>query len=205
MMMSFFCNDTATTEIYTDGHTLSLHDALPIFAHDFNNLLTGISGALEMLDLRLSQGRVDDLARYIGVAQTATARAAALTHRLLAFSRRQPLDPHPINIARLIADMEDLVRRTVGPSILVEIVHPADLWPVLADGNQLENALLNLVINARDAMPSGGQLTIRTACAHFGGKRSEEHTSELPSLMRHSYAVFCLKKKKKKQKNISQE
>src|SRR3546814_4651241 len=105
-----------------------------------------------MLDLRLSQGRVDDLARYIGVAQTATARAAALTHRLLAFSRRQPLDPHPINIARLIADMEDLVRRTVGPSILVEIVHPADLWPVLADGNQLENALLNLVINARDAI-----------------------------------------------------
>src|SRR3546814_12602045 len=77
-----------------------------------------------MLDLRLSQGRVDDLARYIGVAQTATARAAALTHRLLAFSRRQPLDPHPINIARLIADMEDLVRRTVGPSILVEIVPP---------------------------------------------------------------------------------
>src|SRR3546814_2735359 len=85
-------------------------------AHDFNNLLTGISGALEMLDLRLSQGRVDDLARYIGVAQTATARAAALTHRLLAFSRRQPLDPHPINIARLIADMEALVRRTVGRS-----------------------------------------------------------------------------------------
>src|SRR3546814_3649472 len=117
-------------------------------AHDFNNLLTGISGALEMLDLRLSQGRVDDLARYIGVAQTATARAAALTHRLLAFSRRQPLDPHPINIARLIADMEDLVRRTVGPSILVEIVHPADLWPVLADGNQLENALLNLEIGS---------------------------------------------------------
>src|SRR3546814_16946528 len=98
--------------------------------------------------------------------------------RLLAFSRRQPLDPHPINIARLIADMEDLVRRTVGPSILVEIVHPADLWPVLADGNQLENALLNLVINARDAMPSGGQPTIRTACAHFGGKPAAERAPD---------------------------
>src|SRR3546814_10165963 len=98
--------------------------------------------------------------------------------RLLAFSRRQPLDPHPINIARLIADMEDLVRRTVGPSILVEIVHPADLWPVLADGNQLENALLNLVINARDAMPSGGQLTICTACAHFGGKTAADRALE---------------------------
>ncbi|RIA37716.1 PAS domain S-box-containing protein [Hephaestia caeni] len=147
-------------------------------AHDFNNLLTGISGALEMLELRLSQGRADDLARYIGVAQTATARAAALTHRLLAFSRRQPLDPHPINIARLIADMEDLVRRTVGPSILVEIVHPGNLWPILADGNQLENALLNLVINARDAMPSGGQLTIRTACVHFDGKEAADRALE---------------------------
>src|SRR3546814_12438265 len=120
-----------------------------------------------MLDLRLSQGRVDDLARYIGVAQTATARAAALTHRLLAFSRRQPLDPHPINIARLIADMEDLVRRTVGPSILVEIVHPADLWPVLAAGHQPENALSHPVINARTAMQSGGTPQLRPACALF--------------------------------------
>src|SRR3546814_7638628 len=74
--------------------------------------------------------------------------------------------------------MEDLVRRTVGPSFLVEIVHPADLWPVLADGNQLENALLNLLINARDAMPSGGQLTIRTACAHFGGKTAADRALE---------------------------
>src|SRR3546814_17392937 len=109
-------------------------------AHDFNNLLTGISGALEMLDLRLSQGRVDDLARYIGVAQTATARAAALTHRLLAFSPRQPLDTHPIHIARLIAAMSDMVRRTVGPSIHVEIVPTADRWPVPAAGNPRETA-----------------------------------------------------------------
>ncbi|MCM8729556.1 PAS domain-containing protein [Hephaestia sp. GCM10023244] len=147
-------------------------------AHDFNNLLTGISGAMEMLDLRLSQGRTGDLARYIGVAQTATARAAALTHRLLAFSRRQPLDPHPINVSRLIADMEDLVRRTVGPSITVEIVHPAEPWPVLADANQLENVLLNLSINARDAMPTGGKLTIRSVCAHFEGKAAADRGVE---------------------------
>ncbi|MEO9130875.1 MAG: PAS domain-containing protein, partial [Sphingomonas sp.] len=132
-------------------------------AHDFNNLLTAISGAMEMMQMRLKQGRIADLPRYIGAAQTASARAAALTHRLLAFSRRQPLDPKPVDVNRLIADIEDLVRGTVGPGVVVEVIRETALWPTLVDPNQLENALLNLCINARDAMPAGGHLTIRTA------------------------------------------
>ena len=132
-------------------------------AHDFNNLLTAISGAMEMMQMRLKQGRIGDLQRYIGAAQTASARAAALTHRLLAFSRRQPLDPKPVDVNRLITDIEDLVRGTVGPGVLVEVEEEPGLWPTLVDPNQLENALLNLCINARDAMPDGGRLKIRTA------------------------------------------
>ncbi len=132
-------------------------------AHDFNNLLTGISGSLQMLETRISQGRLDAVPRYIDAAQGATKRAAALTQRLLAFSRRQTLDPKPTNLNRLISDMEELVRRTSGPTINVEVVGAVGLWPVLIDQNQLENALLNLCINARDAMPDGGRLTIETA------------------------------------------
>src|SRR5690242_9395988 len=132
-------------------------------AHDFNNLLTGISGSLELLKIRIEQGRLRDLDRFIISAQGATARAAALTHRLLAFARRQTLDPKPTNANRLIATMEDLVQRTVGPSIKIETVLAIGLWPTLCDPNQLESALLNLCINARDAMPRGGQLTIETA------------------------------------------
>ena len=132
-------------------------------AHDFNNLLTGISGALEMIQVRISQGRVGDLDRYATAAIGATRRAAALTHRLLAFSRRQTLDPRPTDVNRLVGSMEELVRRTVGPGIAVEVVGAGGLWPALVDPNQLENALLNLCINARDAMPDGGRITIETA------------------------------------------
>jgi signal transduction histidine kinase len=132
-------------------------------AHDFNNLLTGISGSLQLLETRIAQGRLDAVPRYIDAAQGATRRAAALTQRLLAFSRRQTLDPKPTNLNRLIAGMEELVRRTTGPTIVVEVVGAVGLWPVLIDQNQLENALLNLCINARDAMPDGGRLTIETA------------------------------------------
>ena len=132
-------------------------------AHDFNNLLTGISGSLELLKTRLAQGRLDDVERYITASLGAASRAAALTHRLLAFSRRQTLDPKPIQPNRLVTDIEELIRRTVGPAIEVETVLAAGLWPTLCDPNQLENALLNLCINARDAMPSGGRLTIETA------------------------------------------
>jgi CheY-like chemotaxis protein len=132
-------------------------------AHDFNNLLTGISGSLELLKARLAQGRMGDLDRYITSAQGAASRAAALTHRLLAFARRQTLDPKPTAPNKLILDMTELVQRTVGPEIKVETVLAIGLWPTLCDPNQLENAILNLCINGRDAMPDGGRLTIETA------------------------------------------
>jgi signal transduction histidine kinase len=132
-------------------------------AHDFNNLLTGISGSLEMTNARLSQGKPDSVDRYIAAAQGAVKRAAALTHRLLAFSRRQTLEPRPTNINRFITGMEELIRRTVGPAIHIEVVGAGALWATLVDPNQLENALLNLCLNARDAMPEGGRLTIETA------------------------------------------
>ncbi|GJD94053.1 hybrid sensor histidine kinase/response regulator [Methylobacterium iners] len=132
-------------------------------AHDFNNLLAGISGSLELLQTRMAQGRMTDLDRYLNAAQGAAKRAAALTHRLLAFSRRQTLDPKSINVNALIMGMDDLIRRTVGPSIAVEVVGATGLWPALVDPPQLENALLNLCINARDAMPDGGRITIETA------------------------------------------
>ncbi|WP_454884837.1 PAS domain-containing protein [Sphingomonas oryzagri] len=131
-------------------------------AHDFNNLLTGITGSLEMIQMRLAQGRVADTDRYVQAAHGAARRAASLTHRLLAFSRRQTLAPKPISVKDLVNGMTDLIERTVGPSIKVEAVNAAGLWPVLVDPSQLENALLNLCINARDAMPKGGTITIET-------------------------------------------
>jgi len=132
-------------------------------AHDFNNLLTGIMGSLELLQSRLSQGRLNEIDRYVATAQSAARRAAALTHRLLAFSRRQTLDPRPTDLNRLVTGMEELIRRTVGPQIALEVVTAGGLWPTLIDSSQLESALLNLCINARDAMPEGGRLTIETA------------------------------------------
>ena len=132
-------------------------------AHDFNNLLTGITGSLERLQTRLAQGRLGDLDRYVTAAQGAARRAAALTQRLLAFARRQTLDPKPTDINRLIAGMEELIRRTMGPAVELEVVGAAGLWTALIDPNQLESALLNLCINARDAMPEGGRLTVETA------------------------------------------
>ncbi len=132
-------------------------------AHDFNNLLNGITGSLELLQTRVSQGRFTEIDRYIAAAQGAARRAASLTHRLLAFSRRQTLDPKPTDVNRLVIGMEDLIRRTVGPQISLEVVTAGGLWTALIDPPQLESALLNLCINARDAMPDGGRITIETA------------------------------------------
>lgn len=132
-------------------------------AHDFNNLLTGMMGNLELLQVRVARGRLDDLDRLINAAQGAGRRAAALTQRLLAFSRRQTLDPRPTDVNRLIAGMEDMLRRTIGATSEIEVVGAAGLWTANIDAGQLENALLNLCINGRDAMPEGGKLTIETA------------------------------------------
>ncbi|TZG28146.1 PAS domain-containing protein [Sphingomonas montanisoli] len=144
-------------------------------AHDFNNLLAAISGNLELLEKRIDQGRVAGLQRYIDNAQGGARRAAALTQRLLAFSRRQTLDPKPTDVNRLILGMEDLVHRSIGPLNELEIVGAAGLWTTRIDAPQLENALLNLCINARDAMaPNGGRITIETANKWLDDRASME-------------------------------
>ncbi|HEX7783588.1 MAG TPA: ATP-binding protein [Sphingobium sp.] len=156
-------------------------------AHDFNNLLAGISGAFEMIGVRLSQGRSRDVEKYLSAGQGAARRAAALTHRLLAFSRRQTLSPNPIVINRLMADLVDLVQRTVGPSIEVETIAAGGLWPSLVDANQLENAILNLCINARDAMPNGGKITIET-----GNKWLDRRAAGERGLEAGQYVTICV-------------
>ena len=147
-------------------------------AHDFNNMLAGIVGSLELMQTRMLQGRVGDLERYIGAAQGAAKRAAALTHRLLAFSRRQTLAPKPTDVNRLVEGMVELVRRTVGPGVAVEVVGAGGLWPTLVDPSQLENALLNLCINARDAMPEGGRIVIETANRWLDQRGAQERDLE---------------------------
>jgi PAS domain S-box-containing protein len=145
-------------------------------AHDFNNLLAGISGSLEMMNVRLQQGRFKDIERYMTIAQGAAKRAAALTHRLLAFSRRQTLDPKPTDALRLVEDMRDLIQRTVGPEIAVSVEPHGDPWATLVDPSQLENALLNLCINARDAMPGGGRIVIETRGVTFDAETAPMHS-----------------------------
>ncbi|WP_245200116.1 hybrid sensor histidine kinase/response regulator [Herbaspirillum sp. LeCh32-8] len=132
-------------------------------AHDFNNILAGIGGSLELMKIRLAQGRIADIDRHLNGAQAAVKRAAGLTQRLLAFSRRQTLDPKAANLNQVVAGMHELIGRSVGPAISVETVAAGGLWSAFVDIGQLENALLNLCINARDAMPDGGKLTIETA------------------------------------------
>jgi signal transduction histidine kinase len=145
-------------------------------AHDFNNLLTGITGNLELMRRRITEQRpINELDRHITAAQGAAKRAAALTHRLLAFSRRQTLDPKPTDVSKLIADMDLLIRQSVGPAIEIDVVAPSDLWPVLIDPNQLENAVLNLAINARDAMPKGGSITLEMINSLLDERAAREH------------------------------
>lgn len=144
-------------------------------AHDLNNLLQGISGSLELVRTRVAQGR-----------------AAALTQRLLAFSRRQTLDPKPVAVSRLVSGMEDLFRRTVGPAIQVETRLEGELWPTSCDPNQLENALLNLVINARDAMPDGGQLVIETANTVLDDRRGAPRDVSPEDLPPGDYVVLSV-------------
>jgi PAS domain S-box-containing protein len=129
-------------------------------AHDFNNLLTGIIGSLALMQRRVAAGRAAEAERYVEAATQSARRAAALTQRLLAFARRQPLDPRPVDAARLLEGMAELLRRSIGPAIALEIGAEPETWPILCDPSQLENAVLNLAINARDAMPDGGHLCI---------------------------------------------
>ena len=156
-------------------------------AHDFNNLLAGISGSLELMTARISQGRINELDRYLTAAQGATKRAAALTHRLLAFSRRQTLSPKPTDINQLVSGMLELIQRTVGPAIEVQNVGTVGLWPALVDASQLENALLNLCINARDAMPNGGKITIET-----GNRWIDRRGGQMNDIPAGQYLSLCV-------------
>ncbi|TWB13747.1 PAS domain S-box-containing protein [Nitrospirillum amazonense] len=139
-------------------------------AHDFNNLLQGITGSLDLVNRRLMQGRTSDVERFTAAAMASANRAGALTHRLLAFSRRQPLKPTSVDANSLVASMAELLRRSLGERIDLELMPADGLWPTLCDPNQLENAILNLCINARDAMPDGGRLLIGTRNVHLDGR-----------------------------------
>jgi PAS domain S-box-containing protein len=156
-------------------------------AHDFNNLLMGVSGNLELLKNRVAKGRTEHLDRYIDAALEGSRRAAALTHRLLAFSRRQTLDPKLTDVDHLVDGMAELIRRTVGPSIAMDVLATQGLWSTLVDPPQLENALLNLCLNARDAMPDGGQLLIETSNRHLDA--DEARALDLPA---GDYVALCV-------------
>jgi PAS domain S-box-containing protein len=149
-------------------------------AHDFNNMLAGMAGNLQLMRMRLQMGNVDTLTQYIDAAEDIVERAASLTHRLLAFSRRQTLAPKVVNVNQLVHSMTGLIRHTVGPAVQVETQLAADAWCALCDAHQLESALLNLAINARDAMPSGGRLTLATNNAiipdEHGARKEEEQS-----------------------------
>ncbi|MGQ4274591.1 ATP-binding protein [Terrihabitans sp. B22-R8] len=143
-------------------------------AHDFNNLLAVITGNLDLMTRRLKMGRLN-VERFASSALDAANRAATLTHRLLAFSRQQPLNPEPIDANRLVAGMSELLSRALGEEIEVETVLAGGLWRSHADPNQLESALLNLAVNARDAMGGRGRLTVETCNAHIDDLYATEH------------------------------
>jgi PAS domain S-box-containing protein len=149
-------------------------------AHDFNNLLQGISGSLDVVRRRIANGRGEDVERFMESATQSTHRAAALIHRLLAFARRQSLDSKPVDISLLVSSMEELLRRTLGEHMALMVAAGQGVWPVLSDENQLESAILNLAINARDAMPHGGSLSITTSNATLDESYTRLHEGLLP-------------------------
>jgi PAS domain S-box-containing protein len=157
-------------------------------AHDFNNLLQGITGPLELIRRYTQLGRTNDIDRFISMATGAANRAASLTHRLLAFSRRQPLDPKPVNANELLHSIDDLLKRTMGEAIETRVLPNPHLWLTRCDANQLENAVLNFAINARDAMPAGGRLTLETDNVELGHDFAARHPDVTPG----SYVVVSV-------------
>lgn len=134
-------------------------------AHDFNNMLTGVMGSLDIIRRRIATNRLDDVERFMEAATASAQRAANLTQRLLAFSRRQSLDERPIDVNALVRGLAELLRRTIGENIELRLELADDLPPIVVDANQLENAIINLAINGRDAMQAGGVLTVSTSLA----------------------------------------
>jgi len=157
-------------------------------AHDFNNLLTVITGNVDAARRHVGEDGAPRVLRALGNALVGAERAAVLTQRLLAFSRRQPLNPRPIDPNRLVNNMSELLHRTLGETIAVETVLAAGLWKIEADPNQLENAILNLAVNARDAMPDGGKLTIETANTHIDRDYAAQNAGAMPG----QYVVICV-------------
>jgi len=156
-------------------------------AHDFNNMLAVISSSLQLLRRRIERGQTDVM-QFVEAAQDAANRAASLTSRLLAFSRQQPLSPQTLDVNRLVSGMSELLRRTLGETTEMETVLAGGLWKTYADASQLENAIINLCVNARDAMPQGGRLTIETANTHLDDSYSARH-AEVPA---GQYVMICV-------------
>lgn len=157
-------------------------------AHDFNNILTGVIGALDIMKRRIATGRLDDLERYMDIALTSAQRAAGLTARLLAFSRRQSLDSRPTDINALVRSLEDLLHRTMSEKVDISILPGDDVPPGVVDANQLESAIINLAINARDAMPDGGKLTLETSVTDL----DDDYIADRPGIAPGRYVVVAV-------------
>ncbi len=161
-------------------------------AHDFNNLLTVIGGNVELLGRALGESASEKVARYLANATKGVAQAKELTSRLLAFSRRQTLDPKATDVNALVAEMHDLMARSLGEAVEIDVQLPDDVWPIEVDRNQLENAILNLAVNARDAMTSqglaSGKLTIETANTQLDEGYARAHVDVVPG----DYVAICV-------------